>query len=1443
MKKFVYISLVFIALASAASLRSLAPDVIAVFAGLDRTVCLTQNLLITDLEATITGDVNDGDWITFGDGRFQPGNLLTVRYSFAQANQISYVPGSNDKVLGYYRLLLLSDAPLNNPQERVTDEVRINFQTAPPLFCSNNINISLNESCTQKVDATMLQPNPVQPYSNYIITLIDPAGKIIPNNTLTKDHIDKEITFKLGHQCTSNICWGKFKVEDYFPPVFVCKNDTINCTRSFDPDSLGYPIPTGAYIDTLINKKYIIKNWDACSDVALEYTDVITKADCRNNEDKTITRKWKATDAQGNTSFCSELIVVKKISLSQVLFPPNYEGHEKPAFECGDTFPALINGHPSPDTTGSPIIGHCGNLETSFSDIPFSLCGKSYKIARAWFVIDWCTAESITKNQIIAIKDTKAPLVLCQDTIYFNAGAYQCAAEKTPLPLPSAISDCSDYNISYELYDQFGIPSNQFLTRDQQNTFVDGLPVGKYNIHYIVSDACQNTTICQSQLIVEDNAPPYPACDGSTKVALDANGKGRIFATTFDDGSSDNCGIASFKARKMTDQCGFGLQYGDFVDFCCAELGKTIMVAMEVTDHSGNKNTCMVEVTVEDKLKPTITCPPDITLACTDNYDFAHLDIFGTVVSDPSKIKDILVHNHYHNGKVGSDGLAKDNCSVTVSSSYKSEIDCHTGYIYRTFIATDANGLKDSCKQKITILNPDPFDQNDIQWPVNYAANGCKLSQTLPEITGKPAFTNNQCGNIAATYDDTPFFASDSACLKIFRVWTVIDWCQFNQSQTSGKWGPYTQIIKLHNTDKPVFTSACSDTTFCTYDLACQKGNVSLSANAEDPCTESENLIWNYTIDVDQNQTIDYTGHQNNFSIDLPIGTHILTWTVSDPCGNSEKCTRKINIVDCKKPTPYCLSSLTFTLDEVKGSAEIWAKDFDNGSVDNCTASSDLIFTFNGYSPVKTMITQEHFFHGNGLLSNQQAYENGDAYKWFPTTKSAGVFVDCKDIQNGISDTLSLDMTVADLTGNQDFCRVSLIIQDNNGHCDDIITSATLSGKITTEYSGIPKAVKVKYTASEINDSVMTNDINGQFEIPNLPLLKNYKLTPALNTDPIQGVTTLDLVIIQRHILGLKSLDSPYKMLAADVNNSKSITAADLVEIRKLILGVTDKFSKNVPSWVFVAKEGGITDISSPYLYKNYIEIGELTHDQNDLDFIGVKMGDVNESVFDFENRKTFNRNLNALPFALITSVEKIDGKYFLVFRSSEDVILDGMQVFVSAKDNITVLEGETAIQYPNIESAQHIDQHGVNFLLYCKEPNQKQKDDILYSLEVHNALDLNDLTINTNKLSEVYIHGQSRPIILKPKTIQKENVLVTLVTNPVSDDLKININQSLKNEFINYQILNTEGKIVTNSTIDYQTDRLEYNIKLNDNMMPGLYFINIILGDQRQTLKFIRIK
>jgi hypothetical protein len=64
-------------------------------------------------------------------------------------------------------------------------------------------------------------------------------------------------------------------------------------------------------------------------------------------------------------------------------------------------------------------------------------------------------------------------------------------------------------------------------------------------------------------------------------------------------------------------------------------------------------------------------------------------------------------------------------------------------------------------------------------------------------------------------------------------------------------------------------------------------------------------------------------------------------------------------------------------------------------------------------------------------------------------------------------------------------------------------------------------------------------------------------------------VSTLDLVLIQKHLLGRAKLNSPYKLIAADANRSGVITALDLLEIRKLILGITNKFQNNT-SWRFV---------------------------------------------------------------------------------------------------------------------------------------------------------------------------------------------------------------------------------------------------------------------------------
>jgi hypothetical protein len=45
-----------------------------------------------------------------------------------------------------------------------------------------------------------------------------------------------------------------------------------------------------------------------------------------------------------------------------------------------------------------------------------------------------------------------------------------------------------------------------------------------------------------------------------------------------------------------------------------------------------------------------------------------------------------------------------------------------------------------------------------------------------------------------------------------------------------------------------------------------------------------------------------------------------------------------------------------------------------------------------------------------------------------------------------------------------------------------------------------------------------------------------------------------DLVLISRHILGLDTIADGYDMLAADANNSNTITTFDISLFRKLLL-------------------------------------------------------------------------------------------------------------------------------------------------------------------------------------------------------------------------------------------------------------------------------------------------
>ena len=61
-------------------------------------------------------------------------------------------------------------------------------------------------------------------------------------------------------------------------------------------------------------------------------------------------------------------------------------------------------------------------------------------------------------------------------------------------------------------------------------------------------------------------------------------------------------------------------------------------------------------------------------------------------------------------------------------------------------------------------------------------------------------------------------------------------------------------------------------------------------------------------------------------------------------------------------------------------------------------------------------------------------------------------------------------------------------------------------------------------------------DGEGLYAFPDMPMGGNYLVQPTKNTEHLNGVSTLDLILIQRHILGLELMASPYQLIAADIN-------------------------------------------------------------------------------------------------------------------------------------------------------------------------------------------------------------------------------------------------------------------------------------------------------------------
>ncbi len=714
-------------------------------------------------------------------------------------------------------------------------------------------------------------------------------------------------------------------------------------------------------------------------------------------------------------------------------------------------------------------------------------------------------------------------------------------------------------------------------------------PVDTTEVVWTIAGSCRDTVRITQDVIVLDTENPSLTCETDKDIALTNSDNNALDKNSFIIATNDNCGVEFTGVHRMDGGC---LPNDDTPDnevqFCCSDVGSEVMVVVTARDHAGNTNSCMVSVQVNDNSAPIIVEGlPDITVSCEYFIDLNNLEEFGEIQLTEMDREPIDIIDPLYDGS-GRDGLAGDNCAselLTLSYTFDDQRVNNQGKIFRYVEVVDTFGRSVIDDQMITITDVDPLTIADIMFPNDTSIVGPCNANLEPEVTGEPIIMNDDiCTMPAFEKEDLVFDHPNEGCKMIKRTWTVIDMAQFIPNTNTGRWTG-VQYITLHNNSAPVILSGCRDTTFCASAAECESVK-SLHIVAMDSCIAAEDLLYRYEVDLNKDGTIDYSGDNDSLSVLFPAGSHEVHWEVEDRCGNIMRCSQNVSMRECKAPTPICHNGLSVDLNNLL-EAEMWASDFNNHSYDNCTPKNDLIYSF------------------SEDVTDQQ------------------IVLDCDDKGDKI-----LKIYVTDLFGNQSFCVTHVLVTDNINPCPkDANEIFRVGGIVATEEDVTIANAAIEITDGSMSKKVMSNNF-GEYMFYEIEGANSYQIQASKNNECLEGISTLDLVLIQRHILELEKLNSPYKLIAADVNGSNSITSSDLVELRKLILGVQEKLA-HTECWKFLDQNYIFDDKSNPWNYPEDAHLADLSVDELSSDLVAIKIGDVNGSVSNIHDPNSSTRSAN----------------------------------------------------------------------------------------------------------------------------------------------------------------------------------------------------------------------
>lgn len=253
---------------------------------------------------------------------------------------------------------------------------------------------------------------------------------------------------------------------------------------------------------------------------------------------------------------------------------------------------------------------------------------------------------------------------------------------------------------------------------------------------------------------------------------------------------------------------------------------------------------------------------------------------------------------------------------------------------------------------------------------------------------------------------------------------------------------------------------------------------------------------------------------------------------------------------------------------------------------------------------------------------------------------------------------------------------------DSVPQCESNVLNAGIEGAIQAANGLSLQGVEVElYDGTTMMPSEYSNEL-GSFLFEDLETCRNYVLIPYNDEGVDNGVTTADLIKIQKHILGIEKFASPYVKLAADANKSGGISTADLIAIRKVILDpITGKFPNNT-SWRFMKSDYSFDGSDNPLMDDMPESVMvEMFSENMNVDFMAVKTGDVDGNANpDLNLLVSEERNfVDSYDFIIKDRIVEAGEIVRVPFYPGSSTGLAGFQLTIQAKTDYALLLGMSA--------------------------------------------------------------------------------------------------------------------------------------------------------------------